>query len=276
MKRSERCKDFDWRYGLEEEEFVYRIISMAGAIHLWDGATLTYADLLRDNPHRAYVIAIEYRTLTVVDRFKSLNILDRMLAYDGFPIKTVEGSIFHDQWIRIILDVLLSRLTSIRDCCFLLAAEIYELGIDPRNVKLGSLEKYISDKGIVDVLIKIADTARNMRDERDRHLHRGEERALSDELDQFFHMVASSEGGDAPCPKLGFFDPEKGTQPVEINLTEMHSKIISDIRTEYHQGCDRLIALARELFVAAEPEFERRWAKKRDSAKLVRSWEPPS
>jgi len=40
------------------------------------------------------------KTLTIVDRFKSLNILDRMLAYDGFPIETVEGSIFRDQWIR--------------------------------------------------------------------------------------------------------------------------------------------------------------------------------
>lgn len=199
-----------------------------------------------------------------------------MLAYDGFPIKTVEGSIFRDQWIRIILDVLLSRLTSIRDCCFLFAAEIYGLGIDPPNVNLGSLKKHIRDKGVVDVLIKIADTARNMRDERDRHLHRGEERTLSGELDVFFHVVATSEGGNAGCPKLGFFDLEKGSQPVEIDLPERHSKIISDIRTEYHQEGDRLIALTRELFVVAEPEFERRWTKKRESGKLIRSWELPS
>jgi hypothetical protein len=172
--------------------------------------------------------------------------------------------------------VLLTRLTSIRDCYFLLAAEIYELGVDPRNVNQGRLKKHIGDKGIVDLLIKIADTARNIRDERDRHLHRGEERALSGELDQFFHMVARSEGGNAGKPKLGFFDPEKGTRPVEVNLSKMYSKIISDIRTEYHHEGDRLITLTREFFVAAEPEFERRWAKKRDSAKLVRSWELPS
>ena len=101
-------------------------------------------------------------------------------------------------------------------------------------------------------------------------------RALSRELDQFFHLVARSEGSNAGHPKLGFFDPEKGTQPVEINLPEMHSKIISEIRTEYHRESDRLIALTRQLFVVAEPEFERRWSKKRDSAKLVRNWELPS
>jgi hypothetical protein len=275
MKGSDDCKDFDWRYDLEEEDFVHGIISMAGAVHLWDGATLTYPELLRDNPHRAYVIAIEYRTLTIVDRFKSLNILDRMLAYDGFPIETKEGSIFRDQWIRIILDVLLSRLTSIRDCCFLFAAEIYELGIDPRNVNLKELKKHIADKGLVDVLVNIADSARSIRDERDRHLHRGEERALCGELDQFFHMVASSEGSDVPCPKLGFFDPDKGTQQVDINLPEMYSKIISEIRTEYHREGYRLIALTRELFLVAEAEFKCTWAKKRDGAKHVRSWELP-
>lgn len=176
---------------------------------------------------------------------------------------------------RIILDVLLSRLTSIRDCCFLLAAEIYELGIDPRNVNLRELKKYIANKGVVDVLINIADSARSMRDERDRHLHRGEERALSGESDQFFHVVARSDGSDVPCPKLAFFDPDKGTQQLDINLPEMYSKIISEIRTEYHREGDRLIALTRELFLVGEPELKCRWAKKRDGAKLIRSWELP-
>ena len=135
---NDRDIDFNWRYDLEEDGFVGTIIQMAQPVHLWDGPTLTYEDLRRDNPHRAYVIAIEYRTTRIVDRFKSLNVLDRMLAYEGFPIKTAEGSIFRDHWIRITLDVLLSRLTSIRDCCFLFAAEIHELGLDPRDVSLKS------------------------------------------------------------------------------------------------------------------------------------------
>ncbi len=276
MDKSGRDKDFNWRYDLEEEEFVCGIISMAQAVHLWDGPKLMYEDLLRENPHRAYVIAIEYRTLKIVDRFKSLNVLDRMLAYEGFPIGTAEGSIFRDQWIRIILDVLLSRLTSIRDCCFLFVAEIYNLGLDPRSVSLASLKKHLADIAIVDVLIRIGDTARNIRDDRDRHLHRGEERALSGDMDQFFQIVAMSEGSNIPRPDLGFFDCEKGSQRVEINLPEMHAKIISDIRAEYHQNGDRLLALTRELFSMAELEFERRWAEKRDVAKDVRVWEKRS
>jgi hypothetical protein len=172
-----RNNDFAWRYDLEEEEFVYKIISMSQPIHLWDGAT-DFAELSRDNHHRAYVIAIQHFTLIIVDRFKSLNVLDMMFAYDGFPIATTDGSLFRDDWIRITLDVLLSRLTSIRDCCFLFIAEIYELGLDPRRVNLETLKKGVGDARVLALLTDISATARSIRDERDRHLHRGEERTL--------------------------------------------------------------------------------------------------
>ena len=72
MRDMKRNNEFVWRYDLENEEFVYKIISMAQPVHLWDGMNLSYEELLHDNPHRAYVIAIEYRTLMIVDRFKSL------------------------------------------------------------------------------------------------------------------------------------------------------------------------------------------------------------
>jgi hypothetical protein len=272
MRELGRNNDFGWRYDLEEEEFVYKIISMSQPIHLWDAET-DYAELLRDNAHRAYVVAILSFTLIIVDRFKSLNVLDRMFAYDGFPIATTDGSIFRDDWIRIILDVLLSRLTSIRDCCFLFIAEIYELGLDPRKVNLETLKKRIGDTRVLALLTDIAATARGIRDERDQHLHRGEERTLAGELDQFFELVARSEGTDVSCPQLAFAEPDGGTQPVEINLSEMHAKIIDDVRNEYHREGDLLIKLTRDLFVAANFEFEQRWSKKRDNALLVRSWE---
>lgn len=272
MQESVQANDFAWRYDLEGEKFVCKIISMSQPIHLWDGE-LDYPSLLRENPHRAYVIAIEHFTLIIVDRFKSLNVLDRMFAYDGFPLSATKGSIFRDDWIRIVLDVLLSRLTSIRDCCFLFIAEIYELGLDPRKVNLEALKKAIPDACTLALLTDLAATARSIRDERDRHLHRGEERSLAGELDQFFELVGRSEGSNVSHPKLML--PECGgeTQQVEINLSEMHARIIADIRNEYHQEADQLIKLTRDLFAAANVEFEQRWAKKRDSATLVRSWE---
>ena len=267
-----RNNDFAWRYDLEEEEFVYKIISMSQPIHLWDGAT-DFAELSRDNHHRAYVIAIQHFTLIIVDRFKSLNVLDMMFAYDGFPIATTDGSLFRDDWIRITLDVLLSRLTSIRDCCFLFIAEIYELGLDPRRVNLETLKKGVGDARVLALLTDISATARSIRDERDRHLHRGEERTLAGELDQFFELVARSEGSEVSTLRFAFVEHAGGTQSEEINLSEMHAKIVANVRSEYHREGDLLIKLTRELNVAANSEFEQRWAKKRDSSALVRSWE---
>jgi hypothetical protein len=265
-------KDFAWRYDLEEEAFVCAIISMAQAVHLWDGPDLTYQELLRDNPHRAYVIAIEYRILKIVDRFKSLNILDRMFSYAEFPIKTSAGSIFRDQWIRIINDVLLVRLTSIRDCCFFFIAEIFEMDSAPRKVNLKNLKKHIQDRAIVDALTEIGDAARDIRDERDRHLHRGEERPILGELDQIFEAMARRECG----AEFKAYDSDAEGRRIELELPAMHTRAISLTRAEYHQNGDRLLALTRKLFGLTEPEFERRWAKKRDVAKDVRDWERSS
>lgn len=136
-----------------------------------------------------------------------------------------------------------------------------------------TLKRGIGDAGVMALLTDIAATARGIRDERDRHLHRGEERTLTGELDQFFELVARSEGSEVSRTRLAFTEPDGRTQPVEINLSEMHAKIIADVRSEYHREGDLLIKLTRELFVAANSEFEQRWAKKRDGATLVRSWE---
>jgi hypothetical protein len=272
MREPELSKDFVWRYDLEEEEFVRFIFSMAQPIHLWD-AECDYSELLRDNPHRAYVIAIENFMTVIVNRFKSLNLLDRMFAYDSFPISTPEGSIFRYDWIRILLDVLLSRLTSIRDCCFLFAAELYELGLDPRRVNLAILERSIGDKEVTVLLKGITDAARGIRDERDRHLHRGEQRELTDESDQIFELLSRAEGESHP--RFAFTKTDGTNHSVEMDLAQMHSKAIEKIRNEYHREGDQLLKLTRELFIASGSEFEKRWAKKRDVAKCVRSWEGP-
>src|SRR5687767_3057835 len=123
----------EWRYDLEENDFVFKVFQAAQPIHLWDGPELTYEDLKRDNPHRAYVIAIEYRVDRIVTRFKSLNVIDQMVSVDSFPVPTPAGDITRYQWVRITLDVLLSRLTSIRDCAFLFVSEVYELPLEPRQ-----------------------------------------------------------------------------------------------------------------------------------------------
>jgi hypothetical protein len=253
-----------WRYDLEDNAFVCKVFQAAHPIHMWDGSDLTYEDLKRDNPHRAYVIAIEYRVDRIVTRFKSLNVIDQMVSVDTFPVPTPAGGITRYDWIRITLDVLLSRLTSIRDCAFLFVSEIYELPFQPRQVTLATIKRHVTNANVTGLLENIAAAARDIRDERDEHFHRGVERALGE--DNIFKVAAMLEA-------MGRSPDFRGQDGERLSLEGMHGEVISEIQQEYHREGDLLIRLVEELFLACEAEMDARWAAKRDTAKDVRPWE---
>ena len=64
------------------------------------------------------------------------------------------------------------------------------------------------------LLTKIAATAAAFRDERDRHLHRREERSLWGDLDKLVEVVEWSEGTGVAPYQVGILD-ENGTQSVD-------------------------------------------------------------
>lgn len=261
-----------WRYDLEENDFVWRIVEMAHAVHLWD-RSLNYDELVRDNPHRAYVIAIEYRLERIVDRFKSVNVVDQMLAVRQLSISNPMRPISWYQWSRIILDVCLARVTSIRDCSFLFVSEIYELGLDPRKVSLKTIKNTVHDELVIEVCERIAGAARHFRDDRDRHLHRGEESDFGIGEDAFFYKILSVR--DTLSGSTGRIVKMRGAAGEERvpDVVVMHEEVVRNIQEEYHRETDTLITLVEELLIAVEPEFDRRWSTKRDSASDVRDWE---
>jgi hypothetical protein len=75
--------------------------------------------------------------------------------------------------------------------------------------------------------------------------------------------------------KLGILNPGKGAENLDANLREIHEKLVSDIRAQYHQNGDLLIDVTRKVFAELEPEFEKRWAAKREVAKDAHDWEEP-
>lgn len=90
-------------------------------------------------------------------------------------------------------------------------------------------------------------------------------------MDMFFKLAAMSKPNKSP--KMSVFSVENGNKEVTVDLNGMHTKIVSDIRHEYHEHGDTLIRLARELFDAVDGEFVRRWSAKRDRSTDVRDWE---
>src|SRR5205807_7249200 len=120
-------------------------------------------------PHRAYVLEIEHRCVIIVDRFKSLYFVDALLSVRDFPFHTPAGTLSREHWIRITLDVLLSRITSLRDCVYFLVDTVFQLRLDPRAITLRNLRKVALPEELKNLLVSIASEARSIREDRDRH-----------------------------------------------------------------------------------------------------------
>jgi hypothetical protein len=210
-----------------------------------------YDTLLTEAPEAAYVVNVHYRVHMLVRRFASLNIVFNLLAYSDFPITTPAGMISREQWVRVTLDVLLSRLTSIRDCVFLLISETFELGLDPKNTsryKIKSHTKIAPLTTLCALIDEISEIGRDFRNERDRHLHRGEERELG-ENPLIYMSVSMLE----TIGKEGGSTDESGNP---VDLDNEHKKVVEQLLDEFTSTTKELDEKIHELFDVVYPHFK--------------------
>jgi hypothetical protein len=252
-------EDFDGWLALDESRFVGHIYDLAMPVHLGEH---DYDDLLKLAPDRAYVVDVHYRLYTLVSRFDSLNVIYKMLTVQNLPLQSQKGAISRATWVRIILDVLLARITSVRDCTYLLIAEVFEIRMNPRNITLRTLRDNdaISDDSIFGLIDDIANIGKSLRDERDLHLHRGEERPLGD--DPITYRTAST----FEAWGLGLTGTDRFGNP--INLEDTHKKIIEQIEKEFISTSQELESKLYELFDALYPIFLQKFRTKRQLSQL--------
>lgn len=216
-----------------------------------------YDTLVSEAPYAAYLIDVHYRVHALSRRFESLNIIYKLLSFNGFPVPTPAGAISREQWIRITLDVLLSRLTSIRDCIFLLIAEVFELGLAPKSTSRSQLKTnpgILSVPSLADLIEDIANIGRSFRDERDVHLHRGEERSLGQDPDIYYIASAFEAFGQKIQANDASGNP--------INLEDDHRQIIEQIATEFTATAKEFNNKIHELFDLIYPYFKERFLNK--------------
>lgn len=207
---------------LDDSLFVGVTYDLSQPIYLGDR---DYDTLVSEAPEAAYLIDVHYRVHALSRRFTSLNIIYRLLSFNGFPVSTPAGAIPREHWVRITLDVLLSRLTSIRDCTFLLIAEVFDF--DPKSISRSQLKKnptILTVPSLADLIEDIANIGRSFRDERDVHLHRGEERPLGQDPDIYY----------AASVIEAFGQEVQGTDAGNpINLENDHRQIIEQLESEF-------------------------------------------
>lgn len=239
---------------LDDSLFVGVTYDLSQPIYLGDR---DYATLVEEAPEAVYLLGVNYRVHALSRRFESLNIIYSLLSFNGFPIPTSAGAISRANWVRITLDVLLSRLTSIRDCTFLLIAEVFELDLDPKSVSRYQLKKdpnILSVPPLTDLIEDIANIGRSFREERDLHLHRGEERPLGQDPDIYYMASAFEAFGQKIQGNDRLGNP--------INLENDHKQVIEELEKEFTATAKEFNDKIHKLFDLAYPHFKERFLNK--------------
>lgn len=239
---------------LDDSLFVGVTYDLSQPIYL---GTRDYETLVAEAPDAIYLLDVHNRVHALSRRFESLNIIYNLLSFNGFPVTTPAGAISRANWVRITLDVLLSRLTSIRDCTFLLISEVFELGLDPKSVSRYQLKKdptILSIPSLADLIEDIANIGRSFRDERDLHLHRGEERPLGQDPDIYSTASAFEAFGQQ------IQGNDRSGNP--INLEKDHKQVVEELEKEFTATAKEFNDKIHELFDLMYPHFKERFLNK--------------
>ena len=223
-----------------------------------------YDELQRIAPDRAYVVVVEHRLSRLVDRFASINTTLKFLGFEELPLATPDGNISRIEWLRTCLDSGLVRLTSIRYCSLLLVAEVMELGLNPRQVTPGAVLKHPNLPARPLVAKRVAALVAQgpaMRDERDRHVHRGEERRLG--RDVYFKTVAIMEGWGQGAEVQA---PNREGHQWEIR--DEYARVRVSLRKEVFTEAKRLERRVLSLMSALSGVFAKRWREKLKRSQL--------
>lgn len=202
-------------------------------------------------PDVSYVLHVHHRVNALNDTFKSLETIYQLLSLTNLPIETPLGNISRYNWVRSILDVMLGRVTSIRDCTFLLIESVFEVGLSPRQVSKRTLvkcEKVIANNRLIKLIDELAAAGKNLRGERDRLFHRGEKRVLGN-LPEFYYAASAIEA-------YGCLGKNTGPGGEELDLETEHKSVIAEIEDDFTQVITLLSDLLTEIFSNLYPMFK--------------------
>ena len=202
-------------------------------------------------PDVSYILHVHHRANALNDTFKSLETIYQLLSLANLPIETPIGNISHYNWVRLILDVMLSRVTSIRDCVFLLIESVCAVGLLPRQVSRKALirdEKIQANSKLIKLIDAVAEAGKHLREERDRLFHRGERRTLGN-FPEFYYAASAMEA-------FGSLGKHTRLDGEELDLEAEHKRIITKIENEFHQVVIVLSATLTELLSNLYPKFK--------------------
>jgi hypothetical protein len=122
----------------------------------------------------AYAHDVSWKCTLIREGLASLQILQKMLNVSKYPIDIGNNKINRHEWYRITFDLVHYRLTSLRDYAFQLVNAVFELGLEPLQIKFIVLKKRVKgDIELINIIDQISQAGRKYRDNRNLLAHEG-------------------------------------------------------------------------------------------------------
>jgi hypothetical protein len=192
--------DYPWwdLDGCELAGALYRILT---PFQLSDHTYHDRDDFVRKDPDFAYAWSVGGRLNVLEEAIIALRPIVQMLGATEFPIPSDVRPIDRYVWLSATIDLALFRISAIRDCCYVLVNEVFELGINPRELSLRRLkeEQVLKGTPILEALLAVGSIGKDLRAERNKRAHEGIQRSFGEDSQEtlIFKVAAMSEGKDS-------------------------------------------------------------------------------
>jgi hypothetical protein len=190
-------QDYPW-WDLDGCDFAAMLHGILTPFQLTDHTYKNWDDFVRKDPDLAYAWSVGGRLNVLEEAIIALRPIVQMLGVTDFPIASQIRAIDRYVWLSATVDLALFRVSTIRDCCYVLVNEVFELQINGRELSLRRLRQEDVLKGttVITALLAIGSIGKELREERNKRAHEGIQRPFGeDPQDTFmFKFAAMTEG----------------------------------------------------------------------------------
>jgi hypothetical protein len=204
-------------------------------------------------PDAKYALDVNQRTTHLACRVESLNHIGDLL-WPKVSVRIASLPMSAPEFCNLIQDGFLMRTISILDCCCLLAVEVLELDIPPRQANIERIHKMSENHPCCQKLQAISDLQFDLRAERNIRFHRGEEEPLTDD-DTTFKTVALSMYQGRRMTGIDRFGRR-------ISLKRFYNEAIDGLREKFITNVKGLHVVLDDFYDTLSDEFEQRFRAK--------------
>jgi hypothetical protein len=185
-------------WDLDGCDFAAMLHGILTPFQLTDHTYKNWDDFIRKDLDLAYAWSVGGRFNVLEEAIIALRPIVQMLGVTDFPIASQVRALDRYVWLSATIDLALFRVSTIRDCCYVLVNEVFELQINGRELSLRRLRQEDVLKGttVLTALLAIGSTGKELREERNKRAHEGIQRPFGeDPQDTFmFKFAAMTEG----------------------------------------------------------------------------------